>query len=90
MILDLQEECSKHGQVYEVKVPRPRDPKTAQQVFGTKNYGKAYVQFVDISGAQAARDAIHGRMFAGNMVQAVFLTAQAYGIVLADMEEDKR
>lgn len=47
---------------------------------------QAYVQFVDISGATAAKEAIHGRMFAGNPVQATYLTAQAYGIVIAAME----
>jgi hypothetical protein len=50
---------------------------------------QAYVQFVDTAGAQKARDAIHGRMFAGNPVSAVYLTAQAYGVAMAAMEEDK-
>lgn len=87
VVLDLQEECSKHGEVYEVKVPRPKDPSTVRQVFGTNNFGKAYVQFVDIKGATAAKEAIHGRLFAGNPVQATYLTAQAYGIVIAAMEQ---
>jgi hypothetical protein len=51
---------------------------------------QAYVQFVDTAGAQKARDAIHGRMFAGNPVSAVYLTAQAYGVAMAAMEEDKQ
>jgi hypothetical protein len=48
------------------------------------------VQFVDTSGAQKARDAIHGRMFAGNPVTAVYLTAQAYGVAIATMEEEAK
>lgn len=48
---------------------------------------QAYVQFVDIKGATAAKEAIHGRLFAGNPVQATYLTAQAYGIVIAAMEQ---
>jgi hypothetical protein len=51
---------------------------------------QAYVQFVDTSGAQKARDAIHGRMFAGNPVTAVYLTAQAYGVAIATMEEEAK
>ncbi|KAF6258610.1 hypothetical protein COO60DRAFT_1102223 [Scenedesmus sp. NREL 46B-D3] len=90
VLLDLQEECGKHGAVYEVKVPRPANPKAARHLFGTGNYGKAYVQFVDTAGAQAARDAIHGRMFAGNPVSAVYLTAQAYGVAIATMEQEQQ
>jgi hypothetical protein len=40
VLLDLKEECGKHGQVYEVKVPRPANPKAARHLFGTGNYGK--------------------------------------------------
>uniref|UniRef100_A0A383WCK0 RRM domain-containing protein n=1 Tax=Tetradesmus obliquus TaxID=3088 RepID=A0A383WCK0_TETOB len=88
VLLDLKEECGRHGAVYEVKVPRPANPQAARHLFGTGNYGKAYVQFVDTAGAQKARDAIHGRMFAGNPVSAVYLTAQAYGVAMAAMEQE--
>jgi hypothetical protein len=40
VLLDLKEECGKHGEVYEVKVPRPANPKAARHLFGTGNYGK--------------------------------------------------
>lgn len=40
VLLDLQEECEKYGQVTGVVVPRPADPSTAKQVHGTGNYGK--------------------------------------------------
>lgn len=43
VIEDLKDECSKHGEVYEVKVPRPKDPRSAHQTFGTANYGKVSV-----------------------------------------------
>jgi hypothetical protein len=43
VLLDLQEECGKHGAVYEVKVPRPANPKAARALFGTGNYGKVRV-----------------------------------------------
>lgn len=50
---------------------------------------QAYVQFMDNEGAQKAREAINGRMFAGNLVTATYLTAQAYGTLMQAMEEDK-
>ena len=37
---DLREECSRYGQVVEVKVPRPANPALAAALFGTQNYGK--------------------------------------------------
>ena len=42
---------------------------------------QAYVQFRDAGGAAAAKEKIHGRMFAGSMVQANFLTSAGYGAV---------
>ena len=50
-------------------MPRPADPAIAPSLVGTGYYGKAYVAFEDTAGAQAAKSAIHGRVFAGNMVQ---------------------
>jgi hypothetical protein len=44
---------------------------------------QAFVRFADAAGAAAAQARIHGRMFAGNMVQAMFLTPAAYGAVPA-------
>lgn len=39
MIGDLRQECSKHGVVVDVKVPRPPPGQTAQ-LMGTEQYGK--------------------------------------------------
>lgn len=85
MFEDLREECSKYGQVVEVKVPRPANPALSAALFGTDNYGKAFVRFADAAGAAAAQARIHGRMFAGNMVQAMFLTPAAYAAVPASI-----
>lgn len=40
MLLDLKEECEKYGEVREVVVPRPADPKMSEQLMGTGNFGK--------------------------------------------------
>jgi hypothetical protein len=55
VLLDLQEECEKHGKVYEVKIPRPADPATSQQVFGSNNYGKASEACGDSENSAASR-----------------------------------
>lgn len=59
----------RHGDVVSVKVPRPDNPADAAAVINTGHYGKAYVQFADQEGARRAKDAIHGRLFAGSLVQ---------------------
>lgn len=41
-------------------------------------HAQAYVEFVDDNGAVAAKEAIHGRTFAGNLVQAVFITPPSF------------
>jgi len=83
VIEDLQEECNKHapGTVRGVKVPRPPQPELAAQYFGQGNFGKAFVQFADPTSASKAKDAIHGRMFAGSAVQVAFITPDAFARV---------
>lgn len=44
---------------------------------------QAFVEFADAEGAQQARNAIHGRMFAGQQVQMTFLTAEEHGAAIA-------
>jgi hypothetical protein len=36
------------------------------------------VQFADVPSAQKAKDAIHGRMFAGNIVQAFYVSLHSF------------
>lgn len=60
-----------------LKVPRP-PPGTAAGMIGTGNFGKAFVQFVDVASAQRAKDAISGRMFAGSIVQAYHVPVHVF------------
>lgn len=78
VIEDLKDECSKFGEVISVSVPRPGDPSTSAAVFNTGNFGKGFVHFADAGGAVKAREAIHGRLFAGITVQALFVDEDAY------------
>lgn len=78
VLADIHEECSKQGTVLRVVVPRPPVPSQAAELMGTSGYGSVFVQFLDLEGAVKARQAIHGRMFAGNTVEAVFLQPQQF------------
>jgi hypothetical protein len=40
VIQDLYEECGKYGQLVSVIVPRPPNPASAMELFGSNNYGK--------------------------------------------------
>lgn len=75
---DLKDECSKFGDVVAISVPRPADPSTSAAVFNTGSFGKGFVHFKDVSGAIKAREAIHGRLFAGITVQALFVDEDAF------------
>eukprot|EP00775_Hariotina_reticulata_P009732 gene9732-9890_t len=81
---EYKEECSKYGSVVDIKVPRP-PPGTAAQLMGTDYFGKAFVHFADVPSAQKAKEAIHGRMFAGNVVQAMHITLPTYQLVPANL-----
>jgi splicing factor U2AF subunit len=48
----VHEECSKHGTVLRVVVPRPPVPAQAAELVGTGSYGKAFVQFLELDGAK--------------------------------------
>ncbi|BDA43929.1 probable splicing factor U2af large subunit B at C-terminar half [Coccomyxa sp. Obi] len=78
VIQDLQEECSKYGQVLRVLVPRPPNPASSNELFGSNNYGKAFAEFANVAGCIAAKAAIHGRLFAGETVLATYVTAEYF------------
>jgi splicing factor U2AF subunit len=58
----------------------------AAELIGTGSYGRAFVQFLDADGANKAREAIHGRMFAGSTVEAAFLQPQEFLDAIAPPE----
>jgi|TARA_B110000967_G_scaffold202179_3_gene240568 splicing factor U2AF subunit len=71
---DVRDECGKFGAVVEVAIPRPAGD-------GNKNVpglGKAFVRYETVSGAAAARDALHGRKFGGKTVNADFIGLDAF------------
>ena len=42
---------------------------------------QAFAQFANPTGAQAAKDAIHGRLFAGSTVEVGYITTQQFAAV---------
>jgi hypothetical protein len=47
---------------------------------------QAFVQFADVPSAQKAKDAIHGRMFAGNIVQAFHISLPSFQSIPASIK----
>ncbi|CAG9464498.1 unnamed protein product [Pedinophyceae sp. YPF-701] len=62
VLADIRDECEKHGKVADVVIPRGK--------VGEGLAGDVYVTFEAASDAAAAREAIHGRTFAGQTVVA--------------------
>lgn len=52
VITDIHDECTKHGTVLRVVVPRPPVPAESAELIDTESYGKAFVQFLDLDGAK--------------------------------------
>jgi splicing factor U2AF subunit len=72
---DMREECSKHGPVENILIPRPMpgNPTPA-------GLAKVIIVFTDMNGSVKARNAMHGRRFAGRTVTASFLSEDMYNL----------
>ncbi|GAA94557.1 uncharacterized protein L969DRAFT_421039 [Mixia osmundae IAM 14324] len=69
---DIKDECSKYGEVIDVKIPRPiktengrMDVKASESV---EHLGKIFVMFDSTESSKKAIDAIAGRQFGGRLV----------------------
>ncbi len=69
------QECSKHGAVDKVVIPRPKDGLDPPGV------GKAYIRFLSIEGSQKAQQALQGRTFGDNKVAATFISESDFAAV---------
>ena len=69
----MREECGKHGPVENLLIPRPTADNPAPP-----GLAKVVIAFEDMNGAVKARNAMHGRRFAGRTVAANFLSEEAY------------
>lgn len=64
---DIQDECSKYGELQNLVIPRPSP--TGESIPGL---GKAFVEYTSTDGSSKAKAALNGRKFAGNTVLAVY------------------
>lgn len=65
---DVRDECSKYGQVLELKIPRPTSGKQAAGV------GKIYVKFDSVKSATDALKALAGRKFSDRTVVTTYFS----------------
>jgi splicing factor U2AF subunit len=73
MLEDLTEECKKHGNIVDIRVPRPDAGIAAEAVLGKGCYGKVYVLMEDAESAVRLKEAVDGRMYDGRNLSALFI-----------------
>ncbi|EAS01210.2 RNA recognition motif protein (macronuclear) [Tetrahymena thermophila SB210] len=70
---DVKEECSKHGKVVKITIPRPSD--SNEQV---KGQGRIFVEYENTDAARDARRDLNGRLFNNRTVQVQYFSEQKY------------
>ncbi|GLI62399.1 hypothetical protein VaNZ11_005016, partial [Volvox africanus] len=73
ILADMKDEASRHGLCNNVLIPRP-----ALENPHPPGMCKVIMEFNDVNSAVKARNAMHGRRFAGRVVNATYLTEEAY------------
>ena len=75
IVEDIRDECSRHGIVKSITIPRPNKDNENEQVLGL---GKVFVEFDGIEQAKIARDSLQGRTFENRTVVAKFFDPRKY------------
>ncbi|XP_066290667.1 RNA-binding protein 39-like isoform X1 [Branchiostoma lanceolatum] len=75
---DVVEECTKHGGVLHVFVDKNSDNTADPLQGGEQSQGNVYVKCPNIQTAAACVNALHGRWFAGKMIQANYVPIVNY------------
>ncbi|KAL4472346.1 hypothetical protein ABPG72_002829 [Tetrahymena utriculariae] len=70
---DVKEECSKHGKVVKITIPRPSD-----QNDQVKGQGRIFVEYENTDAARDARRDLNGRLFNNRTVQVQYFSEQKY------------
>ncbi|TFK25626.1 hypothetical protein FA15DRAFT_639148 [Coprinopsis marcescibilis] len=86
---DIKEECSKYGDVEDLRIPRPTkkdkgkwgeaqiSAQDAQRVDEAAGVGRVYVKYVSTEGANKALNNLAGRSFAGRSIIATLLSEES-------------
>lgn len=72
---DINEECSKYGQILSMKIPRPAGG--SRQSAGV---GKIYIKYADAASAKNALQALAGRKFADRTVVTTYFDEASYEV----------
>nr|XP_012568737.1 splicing factor U2af large subunit B-like isoform X2 [Cicer arietinum] len=70
---DMRDECCKFGTLINVVIPRPN-----QNGELSTGIGKVFLEYSDCAGCLAAKNALNGRKFGGNIVTAVYYPEEKY------------
>ncbi|KAK7327907.1 hypothetical protein VNO77_22000 [Canavalia gladiata] len=70
---DMREECCKFGTLMNVVIPRPNPGGELPP-----GIGKVFLEYSDSAGCLAAKNALNGRKFGGNIVTAVYYPEEKY------------
>ncbi|KAL1289223.1 hypothetical protein HN51_057814 [Arachis hypogaea] len=70
---DMRDECRKFGALVNVVIPRPNPGGELPP-----GIGKVFLEYSDNAGCSAAKNALHGRKFGGNVVTAVYYSEEKY------------
>ncbi|PIA17122.1 hypothetical protein COEREDRAFT_97055 [Coemansia reversa NRRL 1564] len=75
IVEDVRDECSTHGEVSDVVIPRNSADHPDTQVPGV---GKVFVKFADVMAATSALNALAGRQFMGRTVIASYISEEDF------------
>lgn len=78
VLAEVKVEFDKYGTVLRVCAPRPTDTEKIDELMGTESYGKVLVQYLELEGAKKAKEAVHGRLFAGANLEVTYMQPQAF------------
>ncbi|KAK4271521.1 hypothetical protein QN277_020207 [Acacia crassicarpa] len=71
---DMRDECCKFGTLINVVIPRPKDGIDE----ASPGVGKVFLEYADTGASLAARNALNGRKFGGNVVSAFYYSEEKY------------
>ncbi|RYQ82440.1 hypothetical protein Ahy_B10g101027 isoform D [Arachis hypogaea] len=82
---DMRDECRKFGALVNVVIPRPNPGGELPP-----GIGKVFLEYSDNAGCSAAKNALHGRKFGGNVVTAVYYSEEKYHDAARNADERTR
>ncbi len=74
----MHDECSKHGPITSLYIPRPHCSAAAADFEVEPGVGSVFVEFATVSAAQAADAAIKGRKYQKRTILTAFLPVHDY------------